>query len=206
MIKKFLSLISKGADGRDEAILPTTYILRALEACYLLGGPSSKAACIFDVIYLVLQMIYRCSKYCHDNPTSQYKKICKVPNVNLRRHLCGLSHHTHQFLLLLYVGILPLCVLCWLPFQSLLSKILISIWQRRHWKYPVMDLMTLPGRQIILLYPPHSALSHGLLNVLRPRSPHSYLLLPEYESSYFPTWLCIHQKPTQGYHSGVPKS
>ena len=112
MIKKLLSHISKWAERRDEAILPTTYILRALEACYLLGGPSSKAACIFDVIYLVLQMIYRCSKYCHDNPTSQYKKICKVPNVNLRRHLRGLSHHTHQFLLLLYVGILPLCVLC----------------------------------------------------------------------------------------------
>ena len=112
MIKKFLSLMSKGADGRDEAILPTTYILRDLEACYLLGGPSSKAACIFDVIYLVLQMIYRCSKYCRDNPTSQYKKICKVPNVNLRRHLRGLSHRIHQFLLLLYVGILPLCVLC----------------------------------------------------------------------------------------------
>ena len=76
-IKRFLSLMSKGVDGRYEALLPTTYILRALEARSLLGGPYSKAACIFDFICLGLQMIYSCSKYCHENPTSQYKKSAK---------------------------------------------------------------------------------------------------------------------------------
>ena len=41
MIRKVLSQISKWADGRDEALLITTSILRSLEARSSLGGPSS---------------------------------------------------------------------------------------------------------------------------------------------------------------------
>ena len=72
-------------------------------------------------------------------------------------------------------------------------------------KSPVMDLPPLPSIQIILLYPHRVASRPGPLNFLRPRSPHPYLLLSEDESSYFRIWLRSHQKPTQGYPSGVPK-
>ena len=79
IIKKLLYHMSTWSGGRDKARLPTTAILRYLESRSLWEGPYSKAASIFDTICMDLQMVYRCSKYCRRNPTSQYKKICKVP-------------------------------------------------------------------------------------------------------------------------------
>ena len=55
-----------------------TAILIHLESRSLSGVPSSKAACIFDAIYLGLQKGSRCNEYCRVNPTSQSDQFCKV--------------------------------------------------------------------------------------------------------------------------------
>ena len=144
-IKKILSHISNWEDGMKEALLPTTYIIRALKACSLLGVPlpkqhvsSTPSAWAFKWF---IDVANTDAAILHHNT-----KNLQITNVHLRRHLCGISHRIHQFRILLSVGILPLCVSRRLPFQILLSQSLISLQQRRHCKYPVMDLLALPGR------------------------------------------------------------
>ena len=78
-VQKILFHMSKWEDGRDKILTLTAAILESLEAGFSSEVPSSEAACIFDAIWLVLQMGYQWSKYCRMNPTLQSEKFCKVP-------------------------------------------------------------------------------------------------------------------------------
>ena len=203
--QKLISPVSKWAGEKDEALLITTYILWALEASSSSGVPLLKRHVSFtpsDWAFKQVLDVENCAtEILHHNPKNSANSQCpptQAPSRDIPFHLTIMTSPFFQ-------NTSTLC-LRQPPCQSHLSQSFISLWQRRHQKYPGTDLPLLSSRQIILLSPPRSASRLGPLDVLWPWTPHSYLLLSEDESSYFHTWLLSHQKATWIHLSGIPES